>query len=136
MVTFERFSTARTEVVENSKEARFAKFAWFVLAYNMLVIMWGALVRATSSGAGCGSHWPLCDGQIIPLNGSIKTLIEFSHRLSSGLDGLIILGLLIAAFRTFPAKHRVRTATTLAFLFTLLEGIIGRALVKKRMGCG
>ena len=40
--------------------------AWGVLLYNILVILWGAVVRATGSGAGCGSHWPLCNGEVLP----------------------------------------------------------------------
>jgi heme A synthase len=48
------------------RNSRFAKYAWLVLAYNLAVILWGAYVRATGSGAGCGSHWPLCNGVVIP----------------------------------------------------------------------
>ncbi len=47
-------------------QRRFAAFAWGVLAYNVAVILWGALVRATGSGAGCGGHWPLCNGEVLP----------------------------------------------------------------------
>jgi len=63
---------------------RFAKYAWGVLAYNLVVILWGAFVRASGSGAGCGSHWPLCNGEVIPRIPQIETLIEFTHRLMSG----------------------------------------------------
>src|SRR6478672_3868043 len=63
---------------------RVSLFAWFVVLYNITVIVWGAYVRATGSGAGCGSHWPLCNGEIIPRTGRVATLIEFSHRLTSG----------------------------------------------------
>ena len=45
-----------------------ARFAWFAVFYNVLVILWGALVRASGSGAGCGNHWPLCNGQVIPVS--------------------------------------------------------------------
>ena len=62
---------------------RFAKYAWGVLGYNILVILWGAYVRASGSGAGCGSHWPLCNGQVVPRAEQVGTLIEFAHRVSS-----------------------------------------------------
>ncbi|MCS6831187.1 MAG: COX15/CtaA family protein, partial [bacterium] len=62
-----------------------ARFCWGVLAYNVLVILWGAFVRATGSGAGCGSHWPTCNGEVIPRPQSVETLIEFTHRATSGL---------------------------------------------------
>ena len=64
---------------------RFAKYAWGVLAYNLVVILWGAFVRATGSGAGCGSHWPLCNGEVE--NGSIgPTLLSFVGQLDRKKD--------------------------------------------------
>ncbi|HEY7616091.1 MAG TPA: COX15/CtaA family protein, partial [Terriglobales bacterium] len=62
----------------------FSRFAWGVLAYNLLVVMWGAYVRATGSGAGCGSHWPLCNGAIVPRAPGVETMIELTHRITSG----------------------------------------------------
>ena len=59
---------------------RFARYSWFTLAFNVAVILWGTIVRATGSGAGCGSHWPLCNGVVVPQSPRIETLIEFSHR--------------------------------------------------------
>ena len=56
------------------------RFAWFTVFYNVLVILWGALVRASGSGAGCGNHWPLCNGQVIPVSPGWHTVIEFTHR--------------------------------------------------------
>lgn len=111
------------------KLSRFAQYAWAVLFFNLLVIVWGAYVRASSSGAGCGSHWPLCNGEVIPRTPTIKTLIEFSHRLSSGVALLLVVGLLVWAFRTFARRHPARTFARLAMLLMLLEAAIGAGLV-------
>jgi heme A synthase len=108
---------------------RFAKFAWLTLGYNILVILWGAFVRATGSGAGCGSHWPTCNGQIIPRDPSIETLIEFSHRLTSGLAFLLVLAMLIWAFRAYPRGHIVRLGAALSMFFMLTEALVGAGLV-------
>lgn len=108
---------------------RFAKYAWVVLAYNLLVIAWGAYVRASRSGDGCGSHWPLCNGEVIPLTATAKTLIEFSHRLSSGLALMAMIVLLVWAFRRFARKHPVRLYASLAMFFMLTEAAIGAGLV-------
>ncbi len=107
---------------------RFAKYAWFVVAYNILVILWGALVRATGSGAGCGSHWPLCDGQVIPLNPSIERAIEFTHRGMSGIALLLVLGMVIWAFRAYP-WGRIRYGAIASGIFILIEALIGAAIV-------
>ncbi len=109
--------------------SRFALFAWGVLIYNLLVILWGAYVRATGSGAGCGSHWPLCDGKVIPTPKDVALLIEFSHRLSSGLVLLLVLGLVYWAFRAYPSGHIVRKGALYSLLFTLLEALLGAGLV-------
>lgn len=112
------------------RQDTYARYAWGVLLFNLLVIVVGTMVRATRSGDGCGSHWPLCNGEAIPVTGAIKEIIEFSHRLVSGVDGLLVLGLLIGAFVVFPKRHTVRTAAIVTFLLTLVEAWIGRHLVK------
>jgi len=100
-----------------------------VLGYNVLVILWGAFVRATGSGAGCGSHWPTCNGEIIPRPQSVETLIEFTHRATSGLALLAVLAMFVWAFRTHPRKHIVRLGASLSLFFIITEALLGAGLV-------
>jgi heme A synthase len=109
--------------------ARFAKFCWGVLGYNVLVVLWGAYVRATGSGAGCGSHWPLCNGEMVPRGASLETLIELSHRVTSGLALLAVVAMLIGAWRLYPAAHRVRRGALAAMVLMLGEAAVGAGLV-------
>jgi len=109
--------------------SRFARFCWGVLGYNVLVILWGAFVRATGSGAGCGSHWPTCNGEVIPRPQSVETLIEFTHRATSGLALLAVLALFVWAFRTHPRKHIVRLGASLSLFFIITEALLGAGLV-------
>jgi heme A synthase len=111
------------------KLTRFAKYAWVVLIFNLGVILWGAYVRATGSGAGCGSHWPLCNGEIIPRSAQVETLVEFTHRISSGIAFLLVVGMLVWVWRAFPRKHRVRTAAVLSMIFMITEALVGAGLV-------
>lgn len=108
---------------------RFAKFAWGVLIYNLLVILWGAFVRATGSGAGCGSHWPTCNGEIIPRAASVDTLIEFTHRVTSGIAFLLVLAMLIWALRAYPRGHIVRFGAFFSLIFMVVESLLGAGLV-------
>src|SRR5215510_12460122 len=108
---------------------RFAKYTWFALAFTLLVIVWGAYVRASGSGAGCGSHWPLCNGEVIPDSPTVKTIIELSHRLSSGLALLLVVGAFIWAFRSHRPKHQSRRYAAAAMIFMLMEAAIGAGLV-------
>lgn len=111
------------------KLSSYAKFSWGVLAYTLLVILWGAFVRATHSGAGCGSHWPLCNGEVVPQSPQIETLIEFTHRLSSGLALPLTLVLVVWAFRAFPRGDAVRGAALASFILMVTEALIGAGVV-------
>jgi heme A synthase len=108
---------------------RFATFAWGVLAYNLLVVIWGAFVRATGSGAGCGSHWPLCNGEVVPRAPEIATMIEFTHRLTSGLALVAVVVMLVWARRLYPAGHRVRAAARASLILIIIEALLGAGLV-------
>ena len=108
---------------------RLARFAWSVLAYNLAVILWGAYVRASGSGAGCGAHWPLCNGAVIPRAPSVATLIEYSHRLTSGLALLAVIALLVWTWRARAAGHPARRGAVLSLIFILTEAAVGAGLV-------
>lgn len=107
----------------------FAKYAWGVLIYNLLVILWGAYVRATGSGAGCGNHWPLCNGEVVPRTPQVETMIEFTHRLSSGLALLLVVGAVIWAFRVYAKVSPVRLGAGMSLLFMVTEALLGAGLV-------
>jgi heme A synthase len=111
------------------KSQRFAQYAWGVIVMNLVVILWGAFVRATGSGAGCGAHWPLCNGDVIPQAPAVETLIEFIHRLTSGVALLAVVGLCIWAFRAYPRGHAVRRGAAFSLAFMLVEALIGAGLV-------
>jgi heme A synthase len=108
---------------------RFGSYAWGVLAFNIGVILWGAYVRATGSGAGCGSHWPLCNGEVVPIAPRVETIVEFTHRLSSGLAFLLVVGLALWAFRSYPRRDPVRLGASLSLGFMVVEALIGAGLV-------
>lgn len=108
---------------------RFAWFAWGVLGYNILVILWGALVRATGSGAGCGRHWPTCHGELLPLASQTASLIEFAHRITSGLALFAIFALFIWTYRRYPKGHIVRFGANISITFIIIEALLGAGLV-------
>lgn len=112
-----------------ARHDQFGRYAWSVLAFNVAVVLWGAFVRATGSGAGCGKHWPLCNGEVTPHSAAIGTLIEFTHRAMSGIDTVLVALLAIWAFRAFPRRHPVRLAAALSAAFLIVEALIGAALV-------
>jgi heme a synthase len=106
------------------------RFAWAVLVYFIAVILWGTLVRATGAGAGCGNHWPLCNGTVLQHSASANTIIEFTHRVTSGLSFFLAVGLLIWTFAGTVRGHLARAASVAAVAFTLIEAILGAFLVK------
>lgn len=108
---------------------RYATFAWIVLGYSILVILWGAFVRATGSGAGCGSHWPLCNGVVVPRAPALETMVEFAHRLTSGLSVVLIGVLIVWGWRLSRPGHPVRKTLVASGVFIILEALIGAWLV-------
>ncbi len=108
---------------------RFKQYAWALLYYNLVVIFWGAYVRASFSGDGCGAHWPLCSGEATTIDEKIRKTVEFLHRVTSGLCLIGVILLVIWAFKAFPVGHRVRKAATLSIIFTFSEALLGAALV-------
>ncbi len=106
------------------------RFAWGVLAYFIAVILWGTLVRATGSGAGCGGHWPLCNGVIVQHSASVSTLIEYIHRIMSGFAFFPVVALLVWTLRTTPRDHLARWAASASVALTGVEAILGALLVK------
>lgn len=111
------------------KLSNFAKFALFTLAYNLVVIIWGVFLRASKSGDGCGQHWLTCQGEVIPSAPEFKTVIEFSHRVTSGLAFFVVLGLLIWAVKIYSKGRTARTAATGSFVFIVVEALLGAGLV-------
>lgn len=112
---------------------RYALFAWAVLFFNIAVILWGAWVRISYSGDGCGAHWPFCGGVTVPKNMSRATVIEFTHRVMTGVDVIAVISLLVFAFVIYPKRHIVRRYATWSFLFLIIESLLGAALVLFRM---
>jgi heme A synthase len=112
-----------------SRPGNFARFAWFTLGFNLLVILWGVFLRASKSGDGCGQHWLTCQGEVIPSALELKTVIEFSHRLTSGLALIAVVILVVWAFRAFAKGHILRRMAFASLVFIILEALLGAGLV-------
>ena len=104
-------------------------YAAAVLGFMVLVILWGAIVRATGSGAGCGSNWPLCNGDFFPHHPRLATIIEFTHRSMSGICVALIAGLIAWTFWAKPRGHRARNAVIFCGVLLITEALLGAVLV-------
>jgi len=109
----------------------FSRLAWWFVVYLIAVILFGAWVRIAGAGAGCGNHWPLCNGEVLPAALAEKTLIEFTHRITSALCGLFGIGFVVAAWRI--GNRRILRAALATLVFILVEGFVGAVLVKKEL---
>jgi cytochrome c oxidase assembly protein subunit 15 len=108
---------------------RFQLFSYAVLAYTLAVVLWGAFVRASGSGAGCGDHWPKCNGVVIPRQPTLATIIEYTHRLTSGLALVLAVALCVWGLRVHAKGHPARRASVMALVFMLTEAGVGAGLV-------
>ena len=106
-----------------------ARFAWATLCFNVAVVLWGAFVRATGSGAGCGNKWPSCGGSVLGTSAKAQTIIEFTHRTTSGIALLMVAILLLWCWRATSKGNWARYSAILATAFLANEALLGAALV-------
>jgi cytochrome c oxidase assembly protein subunit 15 len=104
--------------------------SWLLVLYTVVIIAWGAWVRISGSGDGCGDHWPLCHGAAVPLGSPKKTWIEVSHRYSTALFGILVLLQIVFIRRETYHGNIARRWVWITLFFTLTEALFGRALVK------
>lgn len=109
------------------------RFAWANVAYTLAVILWGAWVRVSFSGDGCGDHWPLCQGRVLPSGGGPELWVELTHRITSALCGVFAIAMVVLARRATAEGHPARRATVVTLVFVVVEGLLGAALVKLRL---
>jgi cytochrome c oxidase assembly protein subunit 15 len=121
-------ATAMSVAVKRIPRA-LVRYAWGVVAYNVLVILWGAIVRATGSGAGCGDNWPLCNGDFFPHHPRIATVIEFAHRSMTGVSTFLVIALVIWTFLAASRGHRARRAAIASAILLITEALLGAVLV-------
>ena len=116
-------------VPDSAADSRISILSWTTLWLTVAVVIGGALVRATDSGAGCGESWPICGGQIIPEIGNYHTAIEISHRLMTGLLGMVLVTLFLLVRRQYDKTHRLRRAVFAAGVLLIIESLLGASLV-------
>lgn len=102
---------------------------WFAVIGMFFVIMAGALVSKTGSGDGCGASWPLCFGQLVPPVMQVAALIEYSHRVVSGVVGLGVLALAVVLWRGYGHRPEARWLAGASAFFLLLQSGLGAWVV-------
>lgn len=118
-----------TKALDTKKYSRVLFYLWI---YTLLVILWGAWVRISHSGDGCGDHWPLCGGAVVPDFQQKKTWIEYLHRLMSGSYGLIVVYLFFK-FRNSNVSHYTKKLSLALLVLMITEALLGAILVKGKL---
>ncbi|HYL55627.1 MAG TPA: COX15/CtaA family protein [Gemmatimonadales bacterium] len=116
---------------------RFTRLAWTAATFTYLLIILGAIVRITGSGLGCGEHWPLCNGKLLPPL-DVPTMIEYGHRLAAAAVSVLVAGLAAYAWwlnkgagsgeRDLPDKKPY-----VAVGLLLIQVLLGAVTVKLRL---
>ncbi|SFS92099.1 COX15/CtaA family protein [Marininema halotolerans] len=103
--------------------------AVFAAVGNFIILIQGAVVTKTGSGEGCGNTWPFCHGEVFPTYQTLELWIEYSHRIVSGMIGLIVVVLTILAWLTYRKHGSVKLFASASLFFILLQGLMGAAAV-------
>jgi cytochrome c oxidase assembly protein subunit 15 len=110
-----------------ARERRLRWVRYLALAATIgmfLVIVMGATVTNTGSGEGCGRSWPLCHGRFIPTF-AVATLIEFSHRFVTGIEGILLLALSAGALIVARQRREVQVLVPLTLFTLILQSGLG-----------
>jgi heme A synthase len=111
----------------------FRRLAHASLVATIVLIAIGGLVRATKSGLGCGTDWPDCGGKLVPALETRAEIIEFSHRFTAGIVGLLILALAVVAVRRLGDARRIKVASIAALALVIFQALLGAAVVKAEL---
>lgn len=95
----------------------------------VFILLGGALVTKTDSGAGCGSSWPLCNGQLVPSDITAELIIELSHRLVSSIIGVTVLSLAVLSWVFIGHIREVKFLSVMSVFFLIFQGLLGAAAV-------
>jgi heme A synthase len=118
---------------------RFTRLAWLAAICTYLLIILGAIVRITGSGMGCGEHWPLCNGRLLPAL-DLPTLIEYGHRLAAAAVSVLVT--VLAAYvwwlrhrppPSSPALPRPGVAAYVALGLLMVQVVLGAVTVKLQL---
>ncbi len=104
-------------------------FAIIVAVGAYIMVLLGVLVTFTGSGHGCGQTWPFCQGEIIPGTLTISAVIEYTHRLQAGADGLLVMALVVWSWLTYRRDFRVKLFAVMSVFFVLAQGALGAVTV-------
>ena len=119
-----------SRIVRAIREGRgLTAYAWCVLGFMVLVVLEGAIVRATGSGAGCGNHWPLCNGDFFPHHPRLATIIEYTHRSMTGVCVTLVTVLITWVFFARAKGDRARKAAVWVGVLLLIEALLGAVLI-------
>src|SRR5258706_9676836 len=69
------------------------RLGYVALLVGFAQVVFGAIVRITGSGMGCGDHWPDCYGSFTPADSGANLLVEISHRYGAAALSLAIIAL-------------------------------------------
>src|SRR5437762_9145044 len=108
---------------------RFTQLAWAAAAATYLLIILGAIVRITGSGLGCGEHWPLCNGRLLPPL-DLPTMIEYGHRLAALAVTVLVVALAGLAWRERRDAGSEMRGASAALVLLVVQIALGAVTVK------
>ncbi len=114
------------------------RLAYLALLLGFAQVVFGAIVRITGSGMGCGDHWPDCFGSFTPAQNAPTLLVEISHRYGAAALSLAVVALAVTAWirRKEPGVSGpggVVRPSLLAVLLVIVAALFGAVTVKMQL---
>ncbi len=117
------------------------RLGYLALVIGFAQVVFGAIVRITGSGLGCGTHWPDCYGSFTPTPNAPNLLVEITHRYGAAALSLAIVALAIFAWMRrsesgVDGRGGVLRPSLLALLLVIVAAVFGAVTVKMELATG
>jgi heme a synthase len=111
------------------------RLGYLALIIGFAQVVFGAIVRITGSGMGCGDHWPDCYGSFTPAHSGPFLLVEISHRYGAAALSLAIIALVMVVWlkRSEPGvggPGGLLRPSLFAILLVIIAALFGAVTVK------
>jgi heme A synthase len=114
------------------------RVGYVALLIGFAQVVFGAIVRISGSGLGCGNHWPDCFGSYAPTTSAQSLLVEISHRYGAAALSIAIIALALVALKArnddgLGGRAGALRPSLLAVLLVILAALFGAVTVKMEL---
>ncbi len=111
---------------------RFTRLAVITVLMTFALVVVGVVVRSTGSGLGC-PEWPTCYGSLVPPFNDVHAIIEWSHRTTAAVVGLLVFAVGVAAIVSYRRRASILWPSLVGFVLVVFQAALGKVTVESEL---